>query len=1352
MPNFIDCWAQVSGKGYKHKDGSDVVNGHDRAAILERINEHVKSGLSPAEAAKAAINSHISEADGQLNSVYEQAPGLKPKEAPSEVPLTLTPTVRVGEQSFKGKAHPLAIGEASKSLAADAPIEDLFKPESQGFTVTDPATGKERFVDRKEAADIFEKQTGKKPTKPDHLTSEDLRDAGLLGHLDEKPAAVPAEAGKPEVVKLSTSKYKNPQGDPMGTTYRGTAEDFKAYQDVQEKIKALREEDPGMDNPETNKKLQEVRNENERIKNKYGGMPPEPPAVPAADVTLKTRPVNEAEKTGEMYGESNWTHVEDVTDAQGNTIGKIRGNAKPDSFQVKGANIEKSQQGKGIYQKVIRQLAEKYGTVQSDTDMQPAAEAAWQKVGATRQADGSYKLSSAKAPAPPAPVSSEVASTQMREIVRPQKELEQELRKEGWNVSPVKIAGSKNLVDYWDVSYRAKKVSEADSAEQGWNKISDGKLSAPKGETPYEKLVREEINKRTEAKSSATAPRGIAASARVPGALKGGEAGAISLAPVKAAVEGAKAARDTVGNVVRFYSEPLTERLAAEGGTNAKGFANMSNEIAQRSKELFGSLTPTLDPALEATGKMNRTTTWLNDIAPTTQKWGYRNAVKAVEGPITSVPADHVPTVNQLKASNLAIGKLPESVVPGYRASGRYQRAPTAAFVDAIRSQKGPMYEMAMRALGRENGIPIPRVKEIFKGIKAEFDEPGSKQTINKIAQEFERHFPKFPTDLKIKTPFGEVWTPILHAKPFEYLLNSAQTTAQRVAFLERVPKDTLVQLRKDVVAELKDPAAFDDLVRSLHGLPVNEPLRLFAPGTMQEMIASGANRVLTDVFSSLKLTASAIYNIPETVLGNTPAFFGWRNFIEGAATLKGRHEKLETLGAINRAIYNFSIDPKAPVRTTLSLFRQGVRKATAQQFFNEMQEMLAASTAQVFSERAQGKVLSAHEQSLFTETATAMGFTRPQANAMARGTGSAEQYGNFVRRAASFATGGNIQPAELSRFGANRILNGLFRFQSYPIMKLNAFRKAYVNFAEAVESKNAGRIKASSEQMAKFLFNTTAQGAATAFVAALLTGRGGGVKQTADDAKDEPGKFIFDSVASGLGGPVAAINYAVGTGKAGDLVNPKNINAGSTFPGSIYLELKQMFNTEGPYSGMSLKQAVKKYVRTKIPAGKAINHALEEAGLISSAETTRKNLFMRYDKWLSNQTDPKIKADYERNKGRVLGDSKYDMLDAALADKDEVRAIKAIAALKAEKTKNLDILERMRPYTGQGINSRTKPLFLGEPPQFKASLTPDQRKEYQKALAERKATYQEFLKAWHKRDTAPKTGPEIDFVPDAGQ
>lgn len=656
----------------------------------------------------------------------------------------------------------------------------------------------------------------------------------------------------------------------------------------------------------------------------------------------------------------------------------------------------------------------------------------------------------------------------------------------------------------------------------------------------------------------------------------------------------AKAIGELVAKALHFYSTPLAERLSREGGTQSKGFANMAREMSQRAKELYGSLTPTLDPALEATGSMNRTTTWLNNIAPTTHPWGYRNAVNAVEGPIGNVPAQHQPTVNLLKAANLEIGRLPMSVVPGFIASGKYQRQPTSLLVDTIRAGKGPAHDLLVRALAAENRMPANRVRNSLKEIKAEFDAPGSQQTVHRIAQEFERKFPKFPTDLKI----NGVWTPILHAKPFEYLQNAATATSQRVAFMERVPQGTLGQLREGIVSELKDPAAFDELVRALHGLPTDKPMQLFTPGTPQAGFASGVGRVLSDIFSPLKLTASAIYNIPETLIGNTPAFFGWRNFLKGAASLRSRHDALETLGAINRNIYNWSLDPKAPIRSTMANFRNGVRKTTLQQFFNELQEMLAASTAQVFTERIRGGSASAREQGLFTEAATAMGFERPAAKAMGEGRGTAEQYDNFTRRAASFTTGGNMQAAEQSGFGSNRVLGSLFRFQSYPMMKMNAFRKAFENFAEATKSGDGRRIAASSEQLSKFLFGTAAQGAGTAFLAAFLTGGKTGIDIKLEEIKDEPGEFLLDSTLSGLGGPLAAINYSIGSGRTADLLSPENINLGKTFPGSIYMELMELFRRKGAFKDLSMGDAIGKYVTEKVPAGKITRNLLSVIGL----------------------------------------------------------------------------------------------------------------------------------------------------------
>lgn len=786
----------------------------------------------------------------------------------------------------------------------------------------------------------------------------------------------------------------------------------------------------------------------------------------------------------------------------------------------------------------------------------------------------------------------------------------------------------------------------------------------------------------------------------------------------------AKAVRDVIDKGLVFYAQPLTDRLAAEGGTAAKGFANMAREMTQRTKALFGTLSPTLDPALQATGRLNKATTWLNDIAPTNNKWGYRNAVSAVEGPITSVPTEYRPTVDALKAANLDIGRLAMTGVPGFVATGKYQRMPTAFLVDTIRSGRGDTYDLLVRALSRENRIPETNVRNLLEGIKAEFDAPGSQQTVHRIAQEFERKFPKFPTDLKIKAPIvGEIWMPILHATPFDYLSKTSLATAQRVAFLERIPRGNIGQIRQQVVKELKTPDAFDDLVRALHGLPLNKPFNAFPPGSPQAMALSGVNRALSDVFASAKLTVSAIYNIGETFLGNTPAFLGWKNFVKGAAELPSRHANLEALGAITRNFYNWSFDPKSPVRSVLRDYRLLLRKGTAQQFFNELQEKLAASTAQVFAEQAQGGMLSPHQQGLFTEAAVAMGFQRIAAKAMAEGRGSPEQYGDFTRRASAFTTGGNILPPETSRMAGNRILNSLFRFQSYPMMKLNSFRQAYTNFFEAVGSGDAKRVKASSEQLAKFLFGTTAQGAATLFLAALLTGRGGSVQEVAENAKEHPGEFMLDSIVGGMGGPVSALYYVASSGRPSDLLDIRKINPGITFPGSIYMELMQMFRREGPYAGMTVPGAIKKYLTTKVPAGKAIQHALEATGLVEEHEKAAQGDIYRWiRKWAEDSKDAKIEAWWKEQQADQHGASKYAGLRDALSKEDYERAKKEYETLQ-ETVKLPDIIHAIanfrHPFTGAREREND----------FKSTLTPEQLKRYDKAKDEREQIWERFQK-----------------------
>jgi hypothetical protein len=142
------------------------------------------------------------------------------------------------------------------------------------------------------------------------------------------------------------------------------------------------------------------------------------------------------------------------------------------------------------------------------------------------------------------------------------------------------------------------------------------------------------------------------------------------------------------------------------------------------------------------------------------------------------------------------------------------------------------------------------------------------------------------------------------------------------------------------------------------------------------------------------------------------------------------------------------------------------------------------------------------------------------------------------------------------------------------------------------------------------------------------------------------------------------------------------------------------------------------------------------------------------HQNWLSKSTDPKVKADYEQNQLATYPVSKYKDLDDALAKRDEPGALQAIAQIKAQGQKNHDILKRMRPFVGEGLNSRVKPLFHEShkfEAQFRNSLNPEQRAAYQQAMKDRAATYRDFLKVWAKRGSASAPS-KVNFVPDAGQ
>jgi len=130
------------------------------------------------------------------------------------------------------------------------------------------------------------------------------------------------EAAKPEVARSSSSTLKNAHGDPMGTTYHATPEDWAKWQEVQADFKRLMSEGKGLDNPE----MAALWKQNETLKNKYGGMPPAAPK--AASIEGTPRAMERSAATSEERDTRGM--VARVQDFFGGLPGRIR--AAPNKF------------------------------------------------------------------------------------------------------------------------------------------------------------------------------------------------------------------------------------------------------------------------------------------------------------------------------------------------------------------------------------------------------------------------------------------------------------------------------------------------------------------------------------------------------------------------------------------------------------------------------------------------------------------------------------------------------------------------------------------------------------------------------------------------------------------------------------------------------------------------------------------------------------------------------------------------------------------------------------------------------------------------------------------------------------
>lgn len=687
-----------------------------------------------------------------------------------------------------------------------------------------------------------------------------------------------------------------------------------------------------------------------------------------------------------------------------------------------------------------------------------------------------------------------------------------------------------------------------------------------------------------------------------------------------------------------FYDEWMVDRMVRHGGQVAEQAGAMFRHVIDREKQLYGELTPVLDKARVYSGgtvlaentklaKLGKTVSgvigqvpspeqlravhWANEINPVKGApfAGISNVVNVFEMS-SGHPAFAQKLVAAAKAANLAVGKMLEKVaikrkkkIPGnrdvreasaFKASGRFQRNITALGYDIIREGRGKPWREWTAGLAKANKMKVSEVRQWFRDFKGELDKPAADMTaIEKMNQDFKRVIPTAVTHIKI----NGMWEPVIHADMFNYLENTARRATHLTAFREQFPntiagRKKLTDVREAVSSEFgaKGQASLDAMIRTMQGIPTDNYSTGFPGQTLRTV-----NATLGNLMAKMALTGQMFTQGGETISGSTQVFFGNKNYLRALARVKQLYPHLEIIGAVNKAIYDMSFNRNSPIRSAFRIAGNTISKVFAEQALNEFQEAMAAAVAHVVSERISTRNLTAWEKRMLPETFHDMGFSHDEVAGLMQG--DAALLGKFQRKASAFLTSGNRAISEGSALGANRLFNSVFRFQSYPMMKANQFRRVTVRMLESLTDGSKYEKRNSTEMFARYVFGNTMQGALTVGIRALFYGGAFGLMLKLNEAQDEPLDFLTESFMATISGPA----YSAWSGmKAKGVPGITDAAARMVFPYSVATEITDMTQGKGRYRDQDIHTRIGKFISARTPGTRAIAQGLALFGLSS--------------------------------------------------------------------------------------------------------------------------------------------------------
>lgn len=664
--------------------------------------------------------------------------------------------------------------------------------------------------------------------------------------------------------------------------------------------------------------------------------------------------------------------------------------------------------------------------------------------------------------------------------------------------------------------------------------------------------------------------------------------------------------RDVITDPLNAYGGWMVNRLREavkgrdDGGPATNFAADRFNEITDRHKQLYGELaTEILDAARTEAGKPGKATTWMHGLNEFSADSATARTIGAIEG-TTSVPKYAEKLVDLGRRGNLAIGRLYEGVAGTFKAGGSFQRNLNAMGYDLVRQGGGRLWNNWTRDLAAMNRRGVDQTRAFFTKWKELLDEAGPDfNKIEQVNQDFQRIYPKTITHLWD----GTKWQPIMHADLFGYLEAAGRRATHTRAFREQFPntlegRTNFAEMDSAVRSELDatHQDIYDKVTRTLQGHPTDNYSRLgfMAPGRTIPEVFRFLNQTVGGVLSRMVLTGQMFLQPGELMMGATPQLLGYKNYLRAAARVKELYPLMEQTGTVNRVIYDWSFDPHSGFRSGAKITGNLLSKGFMEHFLNEAQEAMAAATAHVVAERITNNTLTRWERRMLPQTFKEMGFTRDQVVGIMRGDQAL--LGQFQRKAAAFLTSGNKAMSEGSALGANRLFNSIFRFQSYPMMKMNQVRQVWLNFRDAWKKGGTAKERRNAtEQLARFVAGSAMQGAFAMALTTLAYKGLQGLTIAKEEAIDEPFKFFGESVLASWGGPLyllwrsARYSGSMGLGEQATRM---------VFPYAIATEFWDMGQGQGRYRDKDTSQKIGEFLNRKMPGTRAIGTGLAMFGL----------------------------------------------------------------------------------------------------------------------------------------------------------